>query len=166
MILGVPPGHAVCKVAQRYQMVEQKGENPTWRRQINKRISCFRPRWLFGAAERGYGRICFGGPLPSGPWGWVGLCDCSVGGHHVLSSSTGSLKSVSNNWILGLGRCQAAASFLNLKQLPTHPDLCKNFRNEENAPRYALHALERPFQLTGGRWLAVSTQGLDLSNSQ
>ena len=62
--------------------------------------------------------------------------------------------------------CQAAASFFNFKQLPTHPDPCKNFRNEENAPRYVLNALERPFQLTGGRWLAVSTQGLDLANSQ
>ena len=42
--------------------------------------------------------------------------------------------------------------------MATHPDLCKIFRNEESAPRYVLNALERPFQLTGGRWLAVSTQ--------
>ena len=74
-----------------------EAKTPIWRRQINKRISCFRLRWLFRAAQRGLGRICFGGPLLSRPWGWVGLCDCSFGGHHVLSSSTGSLKSVSNN---------------------------------------------------------------------
>ena len=101
MILGVPLGHAVCKVAQRYQMVEQKGENPTWRRQINKRISCFRLRWLFRAAQRGLGRICFGGPLLSRPLGWVGLCDCSFGGHQVLLSSTESLGGVPNK---SLGR--------------------------------------------------------------
>ena len=68
-----------------------EAKTPIWRRQINKRISCFRLRWLFRAAQRGLGRICFGGPLLSRPWGWVGLCDCSFGGHQVLLSSTESL---------------------------------------------------------------------------
>ena len=82
-----------------------EAKTPIWRRQINKRISCFRLRWLFGAAQRGLGRICFGGPLPSGPWGWVGLCDCSFGGHQVLLSSTESLERVPNNsiWVFLAG---------------------------------------------------------------
>ena len=73
-----------------------EAKTPIWRRQINKRISCFRLRWLFRAAQRGLGRICFGGPLLSRPWGWVGLCDCSFGGHQVLLSSTESLGGVPN----------------------------------------------------------------------
>ena len=78
-----------------------EAKTPIWRRQINKRISCFRLRWLFRAAQRGLGRICFGGPLLSRPWGWVGLCDCSFGGHQVLLSSTESLGGVPNK---SLGR--------------------------------------------------------------
>ena len=78
-----------------------EAKTPIWRRQINKRISCFRLRWLFRAAQRGLGRICFGGPLLSRPWGWVGLWDCSFGGHQVLLSSTESLGGVPNK---SLGR--------------------------------------------------------------
>ena len=73
-----------------------EAKTPIWRRQINKRISCFRLRWLFRAAQRGLGRICFGGPLLSRPWGCMGLCDCSFGGHQVLLSSTESLGGVPN----------------------------------------------------------------------
>ena len=73
-----------------------EAKTPIWRRQINKRISCFRLRWLFRAAQRGLGRICFGGSLLSRPWGCMGLCDCSFGGHQVLLSSTESLGGVPN----------------------------------------------------------------------